>query len=321
MTTPTIYLLHGDDDLGKTEFVQEMQEKMGDPTTAGMNTTRLEGRGFSLAEMQRAASAMPFLASRRMVIVVHPIGQLKSQADRHKFTDLLDHLPASTALVMLEEPLKDDHWLMKWAKKAGDRVWIKAKNLPKGAELVKWIRAQARARGGDFTPEGASHLAVLVADDNRMASTEMDKLLAYVNYKRPVEMDDVALLTPSMETGNIFKMVDAIGNRQGKLALHILHQLLEQDEPILIFSMIVRQYRLLLLTKDLLSAHATQGEIEKTLKVRDFVARNLIAQCRNFDQDTLDGIYRRLVEVDERIKTGRIEWETALDTLIVGLTM
>ena len=89
----------------------------------------------------------------------------------------------------------------------------------------------------------------------------------------------------------------------------------------LIFSMIVRQYRLLLLTKELLSGGATQQEIERTLKVRDFVARNLMGQCRNFDQETLDGIYQRLVEVDERVKTGRVEWETALDTLIVGLTM
>lgn len=44
MSTPTIYLLHGDDEFGMAEFVQDMQEKMGDPTTAGMNTTRLEGR-------------------------------------------------------------------------------------------------------------------------------------------------------------------------------------------------------------------------------------------------------------------------------------
>ncbi|GAB4578728.1 MAG: hypothetical protein Fur0022_14640 [Anaerolineales bacterium] len=321
--SPTIYLLHGDDDFGMAAFVQEMQEKMGDPTTAGMNTTRLEGRGFSLAELQRAVSAMPFLASRRMVVAVHPIGQLRSQADRQKFTELLDQLPPTTALVILEEPLKEDHWLLKWAQKAGDRVWIRAKNLPKGPELVKWIRAQARARGGDFTPEAASHLAVLVADDNRLASTEIDKLLAYVNYKRPVDIDDVELLTPDNQPGDVFKMVDAIGSRQGKLALKMLHKLLSENEPILLFSMIVRQFRFLIWTKEMLNRNATQREIAEVLKsqrVRDFVVPKLIQQCRNFELDTLDNIYRRLAEIDERVKTGKIEWETALDTLIVGLT-
>lgn len=305
------------------EFVQEMQNKMGDSTTAGMNTTRLEGRGFSLAELQRAASAMPFLASRRMVIGVHPIGQLRSPADRQKFTALLDHLPPTTALVLLEEPLKDDHWLLKWAHQAGNRVWVKAQNLPKGPEMVKWIRTQARERGGDFTPEAASHLAVMVADDNRMASTEIDKLLAYVNYKRPVDADDVDLLTPDNQPGDVFKMVDAIGSRQGKQALNMLHKLLTDNEPILLFSMIIRQFRLLIWTKELLSHHATQKEIADSLKsqrVRDFVVPKLIQQCKNFDQPTLDTIYRRLIEVDERIKTGKIEWETALDTLIVALS-
>jgi hypothetical protein len=44
-TTPIVYILHCDDELGKASFVQTMREKMGDPTTADMNTTRLEGRG------------------------------------------------------------------------------------------------------------------------------------------------------------------------------------------------------------------------------------------------------------------------------------
>ncbi|NUM45689.1 MAG: DNA polymerase III subunit delta [Anaerolineales bacterium] len=323
MSTPTIYLLHGDDEFGMAEFVQDMQEKMGDPTTAGMNTTRLEGRGFSLADLQRATSAMPFLASRRMVVVVHPIGQLKSQTDRQKFTDLLDHLPPTTAAVLLEEPLKEEHWLLKWAQKAGERVWVKGKNLPKGPELVKWIRAQARERGGDITPEAAAHLAVLVADDNRLASTEIEKLLAYVNYKRAVDADDVDLLTPDNQAGDVFKMVDAVGGRQGKLALNMLHKLLSDNEPIILFSMIVRQFRFLIWTKEMLSQNATQREIADSLKsqrVRDFVVPKLIQQSKNFDQPTLDAIYRRLIEIDERVKTGQIEWETALDTLIVGLT-
>ncbi len=320
MSTPTIYLLHGDDEMGITTYVQGMQDKMGDPTTAGMNTTRLEGRGFSLGDLERAASAMPFLASRRLVIIVRPISQLRSQPDRKKFTDLLERLPPSTAVVLIEEPLKDDHWLLKWAHKTGERVLVKLIALPKGAALAQWIRAQARARGGDFTPEAATHLANLVADDNRMASSEIDKLLAFVNYKRPVDLDDVDQLTPNMQTGDVFQMVDAIGSRQGKVAVKMLHQQLMDRDPLSLLGMITRQFRLLLQAKEMLNHNATSNEIAHALKVHEFVARKLTNQCRNFDLPILEGIYRKLAEVDENIKTGKMEAETALDTLVVGLT-
>jgi DNA polymerase-3 subunit delta len=248
------------------------------------------------------------------------LGQLRSQKDKGQLTDLLDRLPSTTALVIVEETLKDTHWMMKWAQKAGERVFIRTIQLPKGAALAQWIRAQARERGGDFTPEGAGHLAGLVADDNRMASSEVDKLLAYVNYKRPVDVDDVELLTPSMQTGDVFQMVDAIGNRQGKLALKILHQLLGERDPLSLLGMITRQFRLLLQTKEMLDDNAAPNEIVRSLKIHDFVARKLTAQCRNFDLPLLEAIYRKLAEIDESIKTGKMDAETALDTLVAGLT-
>jgi len=293
---------------------------MGDPTTADMNTTRLEGRSFSIGDLERSATAMPFLADRRLAIVQGVMGQLRSQADKDQFIKLLERLPVSTALVIVEDALKETHWLMKWADKAGDRVYVKAAQLPKGAALAQWIRAQARERGGDFTSEAAAHLANLVADDNRMASSEIDKLLAYVNYKRPVDIDDVEGLTPSMQTGDVFQMVDAIGSRQGRLAMKILHQQLGERDALSLLGMITRQFRLLLLTKEMLQGNASSNEIAHALNVRDFVVRKLVTQCRNFEMSLLEGIYQKLAEVDENIKTGKIEAETALDTLVAGLT-
>jgi DNA polymerase-3 subunit delta len=115
-------------------------------------------------------------------------------------------------------------------------------------------------------------------------------------------------------------MVDAIGGRQGKLAVKLLHQQLSERDPLSLLGMITRQFRLLLQAKEMLTDNATSNEIAQTLKVHEFVARKLTNQCRNFDLHLLEAIYRKLAEVDENIKTGKIEAETALDTLVVGLT-
>lgn len=325
--SPTIYLLYGDDDYGKRAFVQALLEKLGDPATAEMNTSRLEGRAFSLASLEQAAMAAPFLGDRRVVICEGVLGSLRAAEDRQRFLALLERIPPFTAVVLLEGELepaakkKETPWMLKWAASQPERVFAREFSIPQGRALAQWIRTQARERGGAFTPEAASHLAALVADDNRMAVSEMDKLLAYVNYQRPVEADDVELLTPSVQTGDVFKMVDAIGNRQGKLALKLLRQQLSERDPLSLLGMITRQFRLLLLAKELLAGNANSNEIARTLRVQDFVVRKLISQSRNFERPALEEIYRKLAEVDETIKTGKMEAETALETLVVALTL
>ncbi|MFQ5616461.1 MAG: DNA polymerase III subunit delta [Anaerolineales bacterium] len=318
---PVIYILHGDDELGIARFISTLQGKMGDPSMAEMNTSRLDGRRFSFGDLENAASAIPFLATRRLVILDRALNQIKSKADREKFISLLERLPQSTALVIVENTtLTLRNWLLKWARTANGRALVRVYKLPKGPAMARWIRKQAQARGGEFTHQAANLLSNIVSDDNRTASLEIDKLLAFVNYQRPVDVDDVEFLTPTAPQGNVFQMVDAIGNRNGRQALQMLHQLLSEREPLSLYGMIVRQFRLLLLTKEMQAASTTQAEIARELNVRDFVVRKLTTQTRNFSLPTLENIYRRLVEIDEEIKTGKADAEIALDTLIAGLT-
>jgi DNA polymerase-3 subunit delta len=153
-----------------------------------------------------------------------------------------------------------------------------------------------------------------------LADLEIHKLLAYVNYKRPVEPDDVELLTADVGQGNIFAMVDALGNQNGRLAQGMLHRLLEQQDPISIFGMVVRQFRLLLLTREILDGGENMGDIARLLKVPPFVADKLVSQARRFSAPVLEAIYHRLMEIDEAIKTGKVPGDLALDTLFAALT-
>ena len=43
-------------------------------------------------------------------------------------------------------------------------------------------------------------------------------------------------------------------------------------------------------------------------------------QARHFPMQTLEGVYRGLLDIDEAIKSGRIEDEVALDGMVAGFT-
>jgi DNA polymerase-3 subunit delta len=343
---PRFYLLHGPDEFASAEYLAELKDQLGDPSLAALNTTVLDGRTVTLADVRASADALPFLAPRRLVLVEGWLTRLLARAEpgddddadagapadetprrgggsaKEAMTALVDylpHLPESTLLVLLEKrDLPDRNPVLKTAANA-EWAQVKRFDLPKGETLVRWIRARAKAEGGEFTREAAESLAD-VEDDPRALGHEILKLLTYVGFERPVELDDVQTLTPAGSEAKIFDLVDLIGQRRGPQAMRELHKLLETAEPLYVLSMIVRQYRLILQAKELLGERATEAEISKSLALHPFPTGKVCAQARNFSLDGLERIYRRLLDYDVGIKTGQIEAATALDTLVAALT-
>lgn len=326
---PVVYLLHGEDEYAIAQFVSDLESKLGDPATAAMNNTHLDGRTYHPDELLSVASTMPFLAKRRLVVLTNPTEGMNSPVSQKEFTGRLERIPPTTALVLVEyKELTTEknrregklHWLEKWAVDSGERTYIRKFDLPKGGRMGRWIQERARSAGGKFTPRAADLLGSLVDESPRMADQEIHKLLAYVNYQRPVDVDDVENLTPDASQGNVFVLVDSLGNRDGRKALKMLRRLLEKDNPQAIFGMIVRQFRLLLWTREMLDGGAAKKEIIQQLRVQPFVVDKLMGQARHFSMTDLEMIYHRLLEVDESVKTGRIKIELALETLVVALT-
>jgi DNA polymerase-3 subunit delta len=85
--------------------------------------------------------------------------------------------------------------------------------------------------------------------------------------------------------------------------------------------MVIRQFRLLLQAKDIVDSGGDSGEIAKKLRLQPFVARKLVNQSRGFTLDALEDIYHKLVDIDDAIKTSRVDTRLALDTLIASLAL
>lgn len=328
-SVPTIYILHGEDDFAISQFIDGLVSKMGDPTTALMNVSRLDGRSTNLEDLLTEVSAMPFLAKRRMVVFSHPLARFNNPDARNKFVDLLNQVPQSTALLLVEHKSltneKDRrrsklHWLEKWAGANPERAYIRAFPVPKGGEMVRWIQGHAESAGGKFTLQAAALLGSLVGDDPRLADQEIHKLLAYVNYSREVEPDDVENLTAVIPQGDIFVMVDALGNQDGKRAMDMLHRLLETQQPISIFGMVVRQFRLILLAREVMDRRGGVQDVAEKLSVHPYVAKKVTSQASHFTLPVLEMVYHRLLDIDEAVKTGQIRGDLALDTMVAGFT-
>ena len=122
--------------------------------------------------------------------------------------------------------------------------------------------------------------------------------------------------------GLLGRVVDALGNRNGKRASLLLQQKLnEGTDPLYLFSMFVRQFRLLIQVKELADAGYRPQGIAREIKQHSFVVGKLFQQARGFSMAELEQIYEHLLDIDIAVKTGEADIRTALDLLVANLTI
>lgn len=319
---PSVYIFMGEDETALRAELNKLVSKLGDPATAEMNTTRLEA-GANIDALRRAALSAPFLAERRLVVAQQVTKTFSAPETRARFIEFLDEVPASTALVLVENTVfEDKHWLMKWAEKAAGNAYVREFNLPQGAQLANWLVVRASELGGELQPQAAAALAQLQATDKGAAENELHKLLAYANYSRPITPADVAELSlRSGEHGDFFALADALSSANGQRAMQALQPLLEERDKILLYFSMVGHFRALLQSRDLLDAGMGETDITKQLRMHPYRAKKMAAQARQFSSRSLRAIYEHLLVYDEQIKTGEIEAGLAMQTFVAELSV
>jgi len=314
------YIFHGDDSHSQKETLVSLRAKLGDPSMLELNTTQLS-QPFSLAEIRQACDAVPFLAPARLVIVED---LFVSKPDKKFLDELLAYLPQlpeTTRLVFLEsQALPANHRILKLAGQEG-RGFARLFKRPEGGNLDRWIRQRVAQKQGHISGQAVHMLASNIGNDLLILDNELEKLVLYKGTEKEIEAEDVALLSPYAAEANIFDLVDAVGNRDGKQAAALLHQKLgEGTDPFYLFSMFVRQFRLLVQVKELAEAGDHPPAISRQLNLHSFVAGKLYQQAQHFSLSQLEQIYRHLLDIDVGVKTGRNDMTTALSLLVSSLT-
>ncbi|HJR78603.1 MAG TPA: DNA polymerase III subunit delta [Anaerolineales bacterium] len=319
---PNVYFLFGNDEFAISRKLKEFESDFPDPTSADMNTARLEARSINEDDLNNAVNAIPFLARRRLVLLANPSAKYNSPSARKTFYEFLEKTPETARLVLYEsvEPRDaEKHWLVKWAEKNSKLIQAKAFMMPRLKDMTGWIVNEARNQGGQIEPRAAEMLKDMVGADTRQAGMEIAKLLAYANWARPITIQDVEAVCIVTSQQSVFDFVDALANGNGKSAQHLLHRLLETEDEFSLWGMVIRQFRLLIQAREILDRRGNQSDVARALGVHPFVAEKAAQQAARFSIESLEAIYHQLLKIDEGVKTSQITLDLALDTLVVEL--
>ncbi|TFG45644.1 MAG: DNA polymerase III subunit delta, partial [Dehalococcoidia bacterium] len=192
--------------------------------------------------------------------------------------------------------------------------------LPDKPKLKEWIGRRVMDAKGHITPPAINLLVQYIGADLWTAAAEVEKLTLYAG-DRPITEADVKALVGNAQEASIFSLVDGIFEQRLKDATEALESLKSGGVSSgYILSMIARQLRLVIQLKDLKNRGGKDFDIRQRLGLtNDFVWRKTLDQVGRFPIARFKDIYRRLLEADVAIKTGRLDDVTAIDLLVAEL--
>ena len=280
MADQHVHYFFGNDEFAIHKQAEKYLAKFTDPTTAGMNSSRLDARIVSENDLSNAVGAMPFLAEQRLVVLEYVSKHYTGLDGHKKFLAFLEKVPDFTRLVIVDpEEIKEkelaSNWLVKWVTKNPGKAEYKAFNLPRQKEMPGWIMAEAKRQGGSIESSAAARLAEMTGEETRQAALEITKLLTYVNYAHSIGPEDVEAVSVVTASVNVFDLVDSLGNRNGKQAQKLFHRMLEDTDAFEVFGMVIRQFRLLTLARAVMDDGGMQQDVLDELGIHPFAGQLL----------------------------------------------
>lgn len=330
-----LYVLYGRDDFSLREELARIKGELDSDGMLSSNTDVLDGREVSPEQLMAICDTMPFLSAHRLVVVE---GLLKrfdpperprrgARAARRGDTEALERwrglvdyaqrMPDTTTLVLVDGELSGDNPLVKALSPAGQ---VREFRLLRPGAVLQWILERAQNQGIDISPAAARLLADLVGNKLWLLASELEKLAAYAQGRR-IEGADVRALVSEARQVSIFAMVDAIVEKRAAVALRLLRQLTKDGaEGGYVLAMVVRQYRLIIQARELMTAGLPTREIGQRLGVTsEFVLQRILDQAQRYSLARLKAAYRRLLEADVGVKRGHYDEELALELLVHDL--
>ena len=174
--------------------------------------------------------------------------------------------------------------------------------------FATWLKEELDNNGLKMDPTLQKLLAEKTNYDPEKCANEIKKL------KLDPE-SDLRYVTDTLER-DIWALIDAINHKDKAQSMSILENLYKQNnDPNYILSMLARNLRIMTLAKYLNDQRKSFKEICSILRIPPFTLPSILDSSKGYEWKNIQQIYKKLANLDQQIKTGKIDGNLGL-TLI-----
>lgn len=305
-----VYLLYGTE----TYLRRLYTSKLKTGALAGrdeMNLSVFSGRDIDWNEVRNLAETMPFFAEHR-VIVLENTGAFKNSCD---FAEEIPKLSSSVVLIFNETEVDKRSRMFKAVKEHG---YVCEMNGLSESDLSIWVAQLLNKDGKKISKDDLRSFLERVGTDMENVENEVEKLVCYIGEREVVTKEDILAVTVEQISGKIFAMTDALGARNKKLAVELYHDLLSvREKPMTVLYLMVRQCNMILQAAEMSRQGLDRTSIASKAGMPPFAVGKCLSQAKNFTKEQLLHLVTYGTELEEQIKTGRMDERIAVELFLL----
>lgn len=330
-----IHLFAGKDDFLLRRALQALRERLaaGDAGALDSNTTVLDGKSITPSELTAHATAAPFLAEHRLVLVEGLLRHLtkdrkggrkpaKGKAAsgdpveqwRAALAQLQGAIPDSTELVFIDPEVE----VKSEAFKAFAAVaQVQKFDAPDEKEVPAIVGELVRVRELNIERGALVTLGTTLPPDRWVIDTEIEKLAMYAQGET-ITNEMVGDVVSAVRDSKVWDFTDALMDGEEPRALSACRRMLgEGTHPQVMLATMATQVRRLILTRELVDEGRGLSDVMDALSTRsEFPAKKAVERARRHSWDDLRRMQRILLDADLSVKRGEADDETALQLAI-----
>ena len=306
-----IYLLYGAEAYLKKQYKDKLKNAMAAPDD-NMNFTAFEGKNINPKELIDLAETLPFFADRR-VLLIENSGFFKNACE--DLAEYLTEVAPATHFIFVEEEIDKRSKMYKTVNKSGKIVEFAAQNEEL---LTRWILSRLKKEGKNITGNVMQLFLSKTGTDMGNIDRELEKLICYALDRDVITAEDVEAVTTEQTTNKIFDMVNAIAEHNQRRALDLYYDLLTLKEPPMrIMFLITRQFQILFNIRDMSAKGLDNQTMAQKAGVPPFAVKRNVTQAKGFTMAQLKSALRDGVDLEESVKTGRMNDQMAVELFIM----
>ena len=236
-------------------------------------------------------------------------------------TDILEKYlsnsnPLSTLIFTYNDKPDERKKVIKLIKASGKYIYIKPLTY---REVTDRIIADFKHNKYKISYEDANYITNKCLNNYDLVMMELEKIYLYYNESTEVKRKDLENIISKYMDDNNFKFVDAVIKNDYKLSAKLLNDFkIQKVEPIALLSLLVREYRLMLFSKDLYKKGYSNNKIGEELGLQDWQVEKLIKNSYSYSLIDLEGKIIKLADLDLDIKLGKMDKYLGLELFVLN---
>lgn len=306
-----IYLLFGEDEYLRNEYLKKIKKAFGE-LQLGINYVQIDENNVSniISDIETPAFGFP-----TKLIIAKDTGLFKKKnALADTLAEYLKTANLDDVELVFVEIAPEKNALYNTISKIGEVKEFKEQKLP---QLITKVKSIAKAYNVNIAENTASYFIECVGTNMSDIINELRKLIEYAGNGGTIVKEDIDALSIKKSESIIFDLTDNLGRKKIADAIEVLHNLIYAKEPVQrILIMLYNHFKKLYIIKLAIEENKNVAQSLKLKPNQAFLVGKYQTQAKYFSKEELRSLLEELIKIDSSSKSGGIEINVGLETVL-----